>query len=85
MSDVYTTMKEKFEEWGQDTQAIMEGCDHFLAEHEDDDEVTKMLLTSTDDNSMVQELLQLLFKCFVLTVQRLLMLVQNVILPHWME
>ena len=72
MSDVYITMKEKFEEWKQDTQAIMEGCDHFLAEHEDNDEATKMLLTSTDDDSMAQELLRLLFKSFVLIVQRLL-------------
>ena len=39
------------------------------AEHDDEDEITKMLLTSTEK---VQELLQLLFKSFVLMVQWLL-------------
>ena len=43
-----------------------------LLEHEHEDEVTKMLFISTDNDSMVQELLQLLFKAFVQTVQQLL-------------
>ena len=72
MSDVYTAMKEKFEEWGNNAQAVMEGCGHLLREHENEDEVTKMLLTLTKNDSMVQELLQLLFKSFVQTVQWLL-------------
>ena len=65
-------MKEKFEEWEQNAQAVMEGGDHLLHEHEREDEVTKTLLISTDNDSMVQELLLLLFKTFVQIVQRLL-------------
>ena len=72
ISVVYTTLKLKFEEWGQDAQAVMEGRDRLLPEHVGEDEVTKMLLTSTENDRMIQELLQLLFKSFVLTVQRLL-------------
>ena len=73
MSTVYTKIKEKFEEWGEDAQAVVEGIDHLLPQHENDDEVCKILLTSTENDSMVQELLQLLFKSFAATVQRLLL------------
>ena len=73
MSDIYTQMKEKFEEWGEDAQAVLEGGDHLLRQHEKVDEVYKVLFIGTQDDCVVQELLQLLFKSFAATVQRLLL------------
>ena len=59
MSDLYTAMNEKFEEWGQDSQALMKGGNHLLLEYEHEDKVNEMLFILTDNDSMVQELLQL--------------------------
>ena len=73
MSGVYTKMKERFEKWGEDAQPILDGSDHFLPQHEKDDEVSKSLFISTENDAMVQELLQLIFKSFAATAQRLLM------------
>ena len=72
MSEVYTSMKEKFEEWGEDAETIVEGYANFLPQHEVNDDVYKALFMETENDAMVQELLQLLFKSFAATVQRLL-------------
>lgn len=73
MSDVYTVTKEKFEEWSRDAQAVMERREHLLSQHEKEDEVYRMLFLSAEDDAMVQELLQLIFRSFAATVQRLLL------------
>ena len=73
MSEVYTYMMEKFEEWGDDAQVIVEGCANLLPQHETSDNVYNALFTEADNDVMVQELLQLLFKSFAVTVQRLLL------------
>ena len=76
MSEVYSMMERKLEEWGQDAQCVIER-EEFLFEDDQpdmDDNVTNALFSSTSDSEdlMVQELLQLLFKSFTLTVQRML-------------
>ena len=74
MSDVYTKMEKKFEEWGQDAQGVIERQQHLhvLDEDHENDIVADSLFAPTSEDSMVQEVLQLLFKSFTLTVQRLL-------------
>lgn len=73
MSEVYTTMKEKFEEWGEDAQRIVEGCANFLPQQESHDNVYKSLFMEAENDVIVQELLQIIFKSFAATVQRLLL------------
>ena len=34
MSEVYTAMMEKFDEWGKDALAVVEGCAHLLPQHD---------------------------------------------------
>ena len=72
MSNVYTKMKEKFENWANNAESLLDGSDHFLQQHEKNDEVSKVLFTSAENDTLVQELLELLFKSFSATVQRLL-------------
>ena len=60
MSDVYTEL------WSRDAQAVME-------QHEKEDEDYRMLFLSAEDDAMVQELPQLIFRSFAATVQRLLL------------
>lgn len=72
MSDIYTLMKDKFEKWSitqcvlEDQACLFENC------NVDADEVASSLFASTDEDPIVQELLQLLFKSFAVTIQRLL-------------
>ena len=73
MSEVYTSMKEKFEEWGDNAQTIVEGFANFLPQHETNDDVYKCLFMEAENDVMVQELLQIIFKSFAATVQRLLL------------
>ena len=61
MSEVYTTMKEKFEGWGEDAQRIVEGCANFLPQQESHDHVYKSLFMEAENDVMVQELLQIIF------------------------
>ena len=73
MSAVYTRMAKKFEEWGQDAQGVIERQQHLFDEdHHENDIVADSLFAPTSEDPMVQEVLQLLFKSFTLTVQRLL-------------
>ena len=55
---------EKFEVWGDDAKVIVEGCANLLPQHETSDDVYSALFTEADNDVMVQELLQLLFKSF---------------------
>ena len=73
MSNVYTIMMRKFDEWGNDAQTVVEGSSHFLPQHECDDDVYKALFTESEDDELVQEFLQILFKSFSATIQRLLL------------
>ena len=74
MSNVYSRLKDKFDEWSDDSSSILQGTD-FLEDgilvHED--EVWSALIESTASDVMTQELLQLLFKAFSKTTQRLLL------------
>lgn len=73
MSDIYTLMKDKFEKGSSDAQCVLEdqAC-LFENCNVDADEVASSLFASTDEDPIVQELLQLLFKSFAVTIQRLL-------------
>ena len=51
----------------------MDGSDHLLSQHDKSDEVSKVLFRSAENDTLVQELLQLLFKSFSAIVQQLLM------------
>ena len=75
ISDIYTLMKNKFEVWSEDAQAVMERRENLLRQHEKEDEVYRMLFVSdsVEDDAMVQELLQLIFRSFATRVQRLLL------------
>ena len=75
MSEWYTMMKDKFEEWSSDAQKVLENQDVLFEEFTSltvRDEVAACLYERTEEIPMVQELLQLLFKAFALTIQRLL-------------
>ena len=69
MSSIYTRMKEKFDKWADDAQSLLDGSDHLIPQHEKSDEVSRVLFMSDDNDT---QLLQLLFKSFSATVQRLL-------------
>ena len=73
MSSTYSKMHALFEEWGQDAQCVI---DREKGLFDDDqcknDIVADKLFQPTLDDLMVQELLQLLFKSFALTAERLL-------------
>ena len=74
MSKVYTAMKEKFERWNNDAQCVLEHRDFLfqdLTEIETDC-VSACVFESMADDHMAQELLEMIFKSFTLTVQRLL-------------
>ena len=72
VSDIYTRMNEKFTKWGENAEDVLEGNEHLLREYEDVDDVYKSLFIGTEQDSMVQEILQLLLTSFAATVQRLL-------------
>ena len=59
MSDVYTRMEKKFEEWGQDAQGIIERQQHLFDEDHHENIVAGSLFAPTSEDSMVQEVLQL--------------------------
>jgi E1A/CREB-binding protein len=72
MSDVYSKMKVKFDQWGKDALGVLEGEELLFPEFTNcDDEVAQDLQKPSDMDDMVQEVLELLFKSFSLTTQRL--------------
>ena len=73
MSDTYCKMKSNFEKWSKDAQAVMDNEDLLFPEFTNtDDPVAKVLFQSSQDDVMTQDILQLLFQSFVITLQRLL-------------
>ena len=74
MSNVYSEMKIKFEEWSTDSYSLIEGIAHLRSDmviH--NDEVFQALILSNDAmDIMTQEILQLIFKSFTITTQRML-------------
>ena len=66
-------MKDKFEKWSKDAQVVMDNEDLlFPAFTNNDDSVAKVLFQSAPDTDvMTQEVLQLLFQSFAITLQRL--------------
>ena len=73
MSKTYTEMKEKFDEWGDDSCCLLENQTSLFPEFTTiDDQVACSLFESCEYDGLVQELLQLLCKSFSLTIQRLL-------------
>ena len=72
MSDTYCKMKSNFEKWSKDAQAVMDNEDLLFPEFTNtDDPVAEVLFQSSQDDVMTQEILQLLFQSFVITLQRL--------------
>ena len=72
MSEVYTTMKEKFDKWSSDAENVLETQEVLFKEFTSLTYDVATLFEPTEKDHMVQELLQLLFKSFSLTIQRLL-------------
>ena len=75
MSDTYTMMKAKFEEWGSNSECLVGNQDSLFEEHvRSNDDVSEFLFkpTTTSQYGIVVELLQVLCKAFSLTIQRLL-------------
>ena len=64
-------MKDKFDEWSGDAQSVLEGQDILLKDFTSSDEISCALFEPAAEDYMVQELLQLIFKSFSLTMQRL--------------
>ena len=73
MSDTYSKMKNKFEEWSKDAQVVMDNEDLlFPGVTNNDDSVSKVLFHSVPNaDVMTQEVLQLLFQSFAIALQRL--------------
>ena len=73
MSDTYSKMKDKFEKWSKDAQIVMDNEDLLFPSFTNNDEsVAKVLFQSAPDaDVMTQEVLQLLFQSFAITLQRL--------------
>ena len=73
MSDTYSRMHTLFKRWGEDAQGVLNGEQGlFDDDRGGDDVVADKLFQSTMSDLIVQELLQLLFKSFTLTAERLL-------------
>lgn len=66
-------MKSKFDQWAGDAQCIIDNQDLLFADYTNpNDEIAQCLFQPTENDSIVQELLELMFKSFSLTLQRLL-------------
>jgi hypothetical protein len=75
MSNVYTKMRCTFQKWSEDAQPVLDNEAILFPTTTSEslhDDVMECLYKPTDKDDYVQELLQLLFKCFVLTIDRLL-------------
>ena len=65
-------MRSKFEKWNKDAQAVMDNEDLLFPDFSNkDDPVARTLFQSSQDDVMTQEILQLLFQSFIITLQRL--------------
>ena len=73
MSQVYTTIMSKFEEWSNDAHSVVKNqpliCEGWSLS--DADEIFSSLFDEADKDDDLHELLQLIFKSFAITTQRL--------------
>ena len=70
---MYTKMRDYFEKWSNDARTVLENEELLFQNHTSaHDDVAKCLFEPTENDHLVEELLQLLFKSFTLTVERLL-------------
>ena len=73
MSQVYSTIMSKFEEWSNDAHSVVKDqpliCEGWSLS--DADEIFSLLFDKADKDDDLHELLQLLFKSFAITTQRL--------------
>ena len=73
IGDFYCQMKEKFDLWSENASCVLEGSamlsDDIVMHHDD---VWDCLITSTSDDEWTLKILQLIFKAFSMTTQRLL-------------
>ena len=73
MSSTYCEMKEKFDSWSDDSSLLIEGSARCIQDIDiHDNEVWNELIYSNTIDTMTQELLQLHFRTFSVTTQRLL-------------
>ena len=73
MSEVYTRMRDTFQKWSEDAQPVLESqVSLFPSTTSFHDDIMECLFKPTEDDDSSLELLQLLFKSFVLTIERLL-------------
>ena len=73
MSDVYTRMKMKFDDRGDDAQCLVSNEDILFPDYTDTTtDVSVSLFEPTENDGLVQEVLQLIFKSFSQAIQRLL-------------
>ena len=73
MGDMYTKMRDCFKKWSNDARAVLENEELLFPDHTSvHDDVATCLYEPTENDHLVEELLQLLFKSFTLTVERLL-------------
>ena len=73
MSEVYTKIRDTFQKWSEDAQPVLDNeALLFSTTTSFQDDVMDCLYKPTENDDSVQELLQLLFKSFVLTIERLL-------------
>ena len=69
MSEVYTKMRDQFEKWSQDAQKVLDNEVLLFPDTTSyQDDVMELLYIETEDDHLVQELLQLLFQSFTLTI-----------------
>ncbi len=73
MGEVYTKMRDRMQKWSDDAQCVLDNEAILFPETTSfQDEVMDALYAETENDALVQELLQLLFKSFALTMERLM-------------
>lgn len=73
MSDTYTKMRDSFQMWSEDAQPVVENEALLFPDTTNfRDDVMDCLFASKEYDDLVQEILQLLFKSFTLTIERML-------------
>ncbi len=67
LGDLYTKLKERFDQWSDDASSFMEREEILFPEQTHLDDIAKDLLTTSHD-ALTQEALQLIFKSFSSTI-----------------
>ena len=72
LSDIYSKMKQLFDCWGEDATSVIDNQEVLFPEFTNfDDIVSKELFQQSPHDALTQEALQLIFKSFASTTQRL--------------